>query len=126
VFFLGVRFIKVSTIYFIIGIGMGMFMSISHKFQYAPAHAHINLLGWTSLALIGIVYHFFPSVGNNLLAKISFWFYNIGLPIMMIGLVILESGNNSFESVIAVGASLTSIGVICFVINVFANIRKST
>ncbi|WP_047155375.1 cbb3-type cytochrome c oxidase subunit I [Aneurinibacillus tyrosinisolvens] len=91
----------------------------------APSHAHINLLGWTSLALAGIIYYLFPAAAENKLAKVHFWLHNVGLPVMMIGLVVLESGNPAVEPVIAIGASLTSIGVICFVINVLVNVKAS-
>ncbi|PLT32107.1 cbb3-type cytochrome c oxidase subunit I [Bacillus sp. V5-8f] len=122
---MGISFIKSSVVYFLIGIGMGMFMSITHKFQYAPAHAHINLLGWASLALMGLIYHFFPSTGENSLAKVHYWLYNIGLPIMMIGLLLIESGKTAFEPVIAIGASILSIGVIFFVVNVLINLKNN-
>jgi nitric oxide reductase large subunit len=123
---LGIRFIKIASVYFVIGIGMGMFMSITHRFQYAPTHAHINLLGWVSLAIIGFIYHIFPKAADNKLAKANFWLYNIGLPVMMIGLVLLESGYESVEPVIATGASVTSLGVLCFFINVLTNLKSST
>ncbi|WP_158555946.1 hypothetical protein [Peribacillus glennii] len=51
---MGVTSIISMAVYFLKGIGMGMFMPISQKFPYPPAHAHINLLKWTSLALMGL------------------------------------------------------------------------
>lgn len=122
---MGVRFLKIAVLYFLIGILLGMYMSITHQFQFAPSHAHINLLGWTSLALVGIIYHLFPQAGEMRLAKWHFWLHNIGLPIMMVGLVLMESGMVQYEPVVAVGASATVIGIILFVINVWLNVKST-
>lgn len=121
----GAKLIKIASIYFVVGICLGMFMSISHRFDFASVHAHINLLGWVSLALAGFVYHVFPKSAESVLAKIHFWLHNIGLPIMMIGLFILVSGIANTEPVIAVGGTLTSIGIIIFMINVLKNVSAA-
>lgn len=120
---MGINFLKISVVYFLIGIGFGMFMSITHKFEYASAHTHINLLGWASFALAGLIYHLFPSLAKNTLSKLHFWLANIGLPIMMISLIILVAGNKSAETFIAIGASILSLGTLCFVINVLKNLK---
>jgi cbb3-type cytochrome oxidase subunit 1 len=90
---MGVRLIKIAVVYFGIGVLFGMYMSITEQMQFAAVHAHINLLGWASLALAGIVYHLFPSAATTVLAKLHFWLHNIGLPVMMVGLALLLSGN---------------------------------
>ena len=123
---MGVRFLKIAVVYFLIGIAFGMFMSITHQFNHVASHAHITLLGWASLALAGLRYFFFPAAAETKLATIHFWLHNIGLPIMMIGLIILESGNPAVEPVIAVGGTLTSIGVLFFVINVLVNVKSAS
>lgn len=123
---MGIKFLKIAVVYFLIGIGFGMFMSITHKFQYAPSHAHINLLGWASLALAGIIYYLFPALAENKLGKTHFWLHNVGLPIMMAGLILLESGNGDVEPVIAAGATIMSVGIICFVLNVVFNLKDTS
>ncbi|MDQ0219289.1 cytochrome-c oxidase [Peribacillus cavernae] len=91
-----------------------MFMSISHKFQYRP-----------SLALAGIVYHLFPVLAQKRIGKLHFWLHNLGMPVMLLGLVLLESGNSAVEPFIAIGATIMSIGIICFVINVLVNLKST-
>lgn len=122
---MGIRLLKISAVYFLLGIILGMFMSITHQFSYAPSHAHISLLGWASLALAGIIYHLFPDAAQNKLATSHFWLHNIGLPVMMIGLIAFEAGKTAFEPVIAIGASLTSLGVVLFVINIFLHVKAN-
>ncbi|MDF2963012.1 MAG: hypothetical protein K0S39_4747 [Paenibacillus sp.] len=122
---MGVRLIKIASVYFVVGVFFGMFMSISHKFEYASVHTHINLVGWVSLALAGFVYHVFPKAAESVLGKIHFWLHNIGLPIMMIGLVLLVSGVPGTEPIVAAGGSLTAIAVLLFTINVLKNVSTA-
>ncbi|MGC5327693.1 cytochrome-c oxidase [Brevibacillus sp. SYSU BS000544] len=122
---MGARFLKIAVIYFLIGVFMGMFMSMTQQFQFAPSHAHINLLGWVSLALAGVIYVLFPKAGESRLGKWHFWLHNLGLPVMMIGLVVLESGNPTVEPVIVIGANILTVGIILFVINVLLNVKAS-
>ena len=49
-----------------------MYMSITHSYDYASVHAHVNLLGWASLALAGVIYVLFPAPGNPPPAKCIF------------------------------------------------------
>lgn len=122
---MGINFLKISVVYFIIGIGFGIFMSISHKFDYASAHAHINLLGWASFALAGLIYYLFPSLAENVLAKLHFWLANIGLPIMIISLLVYIAGNSSAETFIAIGSIILTLGILSFVINVLKNLKAA-
>lgn len=122
---MGIRLIKISVVYFAIGILLGYYMSISHSYVLTPVHVHINLLGWTALTLAGIIYHLFPSLSNNRFANVHFWLHNIGLPIMMISLAILVTTENQSILVgIAVGATLTVFGVLTFVWNVLRNLKE--
>ncbi|MEW9702189.1 cytochrome-c oxidase [Paenibacillus sp. SI8] len=120
---MGPKLIKIASLYFVIGVFFGMFMSITHKMEYASVHAHINLVGWVSLALAGLVYSVYQQAAETKLANIHFWLHNIGLPLMMIGLVLLISGVPNTEPVIAVGGTLTAIGVLLFVINIFRTVK---
>lgn len=121
---MSIPFLKVSVVYFVIGVLLGMYMSMSHV-NFTGVHAHVNLLGWVSGALAGVIYWLFPRTGSNVLAKIHFWVYNIGLPLMMIGLAFVLSGNMSLEMLIPIGATLVILSVILFAINVLVNVRSS-
>src|SRR3954454_17938931 len=63
-------FILTATACLIGGVSMGIFMGIAHDFQFAPVHAHLNLLGWTSLALFGLVYRAYPMLANSPIAMV--------------------------------------------------------
>ena len=59
---LPLRFLLVAVVAAMIGMGGGIFMAITHDFTLAPAHAHLNLLGWVSMALYGLFYRAFPEL----------------------------------------------------------------
>lgn len=122
---MGTTLMKIASVYFLIGIGLGYYMSIAHNYDLTGVHVHINLLGWMSLGMIGLMYHFFPSIGSNGLAKAHFWLHNIGLPIMMGGLaaMILTGNEAAFTPVVASGATVTVLGILLFVINVLKNLK---
>ncbi|KSU58731.1 cytochrome c oxidase [[Bacillus] enclensis] len=121
---MGIRLIKISVVYFMIGVLFGLYMSMTHDYSFTPVHAHINLLGWTALTLAGIIYHLFPAVSQTKLAKAHFWLHNIGLPLMMIGLFyLISSGNEGIIPVIAAGGVLTTLAVLLFGYNVLTKLK---
>lgn len=122
---MNVWFIRVAVVYLAIGVLFGLTMGIMEKFQFADVHAHINLLGWATLALAGVIYTLFPQAGNSKLAVWHFWFHNIGLPIFVVGLFLLAAGVQAIP-VVSVGAIVAIIGILIFLVNVLANVRPAT
>jgi hypothetical protein len=55
------------------GVSLGIYMGINKDFQLSPVHAHINLVGWASLALFGLIYRAYPELSGSRLAKVHFW-----------------------------------------------------
>jgi hypothetical protein len=51
-----------------LGIGMGM----AHDFRLMPVHAHTNLVGWASLALMGLTLRAWPSLAEGPVAVVQF------------------------------------------------------
>lgn len=121
---MGIKFIKISVVYFAIGVILGLYMSMVHDYALKGVHVHINLIGWASFALAGFVYHLFPSTSNNFYAKLHFWSSNIGLPMMMIALAVLILNGAQIATVFtAIGGVLVVFSVIMFAINVFLNLK---
>jgi hypothetical protein len=67
-----IAFLFLATLCLIVGVAMGIWMGIVHDFSLAPVHAHLNLLGWTSLALFGLVYRAYPALAASRLAAMHF------------------------------------------------------
>jgi hypothetical protein len=64
------QFLVLAALSLIVGVSLGIFMAASHDHQLMPVHAHINLVGWASLALFGLVYRAYPELGQRRLAKL--------------------------------------------------------
>lgn len=111
------RCLKIAGIYLLIGVWMGLVMGITQQFQFAPVHAHVNLLGWVSLGVIGLVYRAYPHVAQTALARWHFALHNMGLPIFMLSLYLMLSGHAEFKMGVMVGATTTVVAITLFVLN---------
>ena len=119
------RLIRIAVLYFVIGATMGIVMGIQHDFRLAPVHAHINLLGWASLAVIGVVYHAYPDAASTRLATMHFWIHNTALPVFMVGLALALTGHESFLPMAIAGAIVVFIGILVFAVNIWRTVRSA-
>lgn len=58
-------FLLLAAISLVVGVLLGIYMGLSKDFTLMPVHAHTNLLGWASLALFGLAYRAYPSLGMS-------------------------------------------------------------
>ena len=121
---MGIRFLKIAAIYLVIGVSMGLAMGITQNFALHPVHAHINLLGWATMALAGLIYVQFPRAAQTRLAKIHFWLHNLALPVMMVGLAFLLSGHDELVVLVEAGSTTMVVALVCFVVNICMNVRE--
>jgi cbb3-type cytochrome oxidase subunit 1 len=123
----GVNLIKIASIYMVVGLMIGIGMAVSGDHTLFPVHAHINLLGWATMAITGIIYVVVPALDGNRLSRFHFWLHNLGLPIMMVSLAFHLYGRvgEDAEKVIGVGSVLVFIGLLMFMVNVFKNVRTT-
>lgn len=123
---LGYHFIRISVLYFVVGVLLGLYMSMTYNFSFTGVHAHVNLLGWTSMTLAGILYVLFPKAGRSILGKIHFILHNIGLLIMMVALfTLVQTGNEALGPVIGIAGMTLIIGILLFAVNVFKNVNAA-
>lgn len=118
------RFIRHSVIYILIGISIGIYMAASHNHTLAPAHAHLNLLGYVSMALYALFYRAWPAAANDPLAKWHFWIANIGVVGLISSLIPLLLGYNAAEKFTAAFSFIVLAGMILFAIVVFRATAK--
>lgn len=117
--------LKLAVAYLLIGVVFGLVMGMTHRFEFVPVHAHLNLLGWATLGLAGVIYHLFPRAGGHWLGLVHFWLHNLGLPVFVVGLFFLQAGHAAAEPVVAVGATIAVVGILFFAINLFLNLKKA-
>ena len=122
---MGLNFLRIAVVYLFIGGLMGLGMGITEQFTLAPVHAHVLLLGWASLALAGIVYHLYPAASGTRLATMHFWLHNVGLPVFMVGLAMLLSGNATGGAITAAGATAVLVGLALFSTNVLVHAKPA-
>jgi hypothetical protein len=121
---LSVTWVRVAVVYFVVAVAMGVFMGASGDHSLYPLHAHLNLLGWVSMALFGLLGGIFPAIADNLLAKLHFWLYNIALPVMAFALFRVLRGNVGMEPLLGMASAATALAVLLFAGNVLFNLRK--
>jgi len=120
----GVIWLKLAVLYLILGISLGIAMGASQNFTLRPVHAHINLLGWTTMALAGLIYSVFPKAGESRLARLHFWLLNLALPVMMGALTLLLLGHMGIAPVLAIGEIVAALAILAFAANLFLNLKQ--
>lgn len=113
------RFLRVAVLYALLGMAIGLAMGISGDHRFYPAHAHMNLIGWVSLALYGLAYRAYPQFAQSRLALLHFWLANIGAFLLPIGVAGINAGHEAFEPVAGAGAIGTILGASIFAVLLF-------
>jgi hypothetical protein len=71
---------------------MGEAQCASEDFSARDAHAHLNLLGWVTLSLMGTFYALAGSARPKLLSWVNFVLSSVGVPLFVAFLVTLQTG----------------------------------
>ncbi|HVL76062.1 MAG TPA: hypothetical protein VM406_08600 [Noviherbaspirillum sp.] len=118
----GAIWLKLAVLYLIIGVAIGIMMGASQDFRLRPVHAHLNLLGWATMALAGLTYSVYEEAGRSVLARIHFWLANISLPVMGVSLSLILFGHTFVVPALIVSEVLAAAGVLVFAANLFLNL----
>jgi cbb3-type cytochrome oxidase subunit 1 len=108
------RFLLCAVGYVVIGMLLGMHMGAQQDFKLAPLHAHMNLVGWVTMALFAWFYNIVPAAAENKLAQIHFWIAQLGMILLIIGLYMVLNENMTGEPILIIGESLTAISMLIF------------
>ena len=106
-----------------IGVVLGNYMAAAPDYTLRPVHAHVNLLGWVSLALAGLIYKAYPAAATTRLALAHFWIMIAGLPVLLAALTWSVLGHPEVDPLLGATAMLVGFGVVLFTINVFRTVR---
>ena|SRR5689334_10977037 len=110
-----IGFLLLAALCLITGVSLGIAMGIAEDFQFAPLHAHINLVGWASLAIFGLVYKAYPALAQSRLGIAHFATSVLAVVIFLPGLYFALAHNMPVGAVI--GALLWLAGAVLFLIN---------
>lgn len=105
------------------GMSWGAYMGAKQDFTLAPAHAHLNLVGWASLALMGTFYALTGKGGR--LGWLNFALSTAAVLVMIPFLAMLLAGKPSAEGGVIVGSILAILGMLTFLFVVLSTWREA-
>ena len=111
------RFIQLAALCVTLGMALGIFMAASGDHTLTGAHAHLNLVGWVTLALFGIYYHLTPAAAAAGLAKTHFLVAAVGVVLMIPGIIIAILYEQAGLAV--AGSLVTLASMLIFLLTVF-------
>lgn len=111
------RWYRAAILYLTVAVILGVVMGVQENFLLRSVHAHVSLLGWVTLAVTGLIYHHWPQLGANLVARTHFWLHNGGLVAMAGGLGATLLGYVQAQPLIGLGSVLVASAVALFAFN---------
>lgn len=64
-------YLFLAALSMVAGVYIGMRMGLRHDYTLLPVHVHLNLVGWTSLALFGLSFRAVPELAQSRLAVVQ-------------------------------------------------------
>jgi predicted membrane channel-forming protein YqfA (hemolysin III family) len=101
-------FILIGLLYGLFGFAFGIWVGINEHFEQAHLHAHINLIGFASMVLFGLLYRAYPALAESKLATVHFVIYTLGAIIFLAGIPLAQTHQTI---VLAVVGSLSVLRV---------------
>jgi hypothetical protein len=111
-------FFATGALFALAGMIWGAVMAASGDFAVAPAHAHLNLIGWASMAIMGGFYALAGDRAPKALAWTSYACLTAATVIMAPSLALAVKGNQSVSPILAVAALLAIVGMASFLLSV--------
>ena len=109
--------LRVSIVLLLCGLVFGVIMGIRQDFTLVPAHAHLNLVGFVLMFLVGLYYRIVPAAGAGLLAKIQASLLIIGAIVFPMGIAHTLLGGT--EIFVIVGSLVVLAATALFALIVF-------
>ncbi|WP_099864445.1 hypothetical protein [Pararhizobium haloflavum] len=111
-----------AALYVAAGMIFGLYMAISHDHTLSPAHGHLNLVGWVTMAIFGIFYHLVPHAAQGMLPRVHFVLATVGLWLMVPGIALAIRGTT--EALAALGSIATFVSMVLFLVVVVRSHRR--
>jgi hypothetical protein len=118
------KWYRAAVIYLVAGAVLGSWMGLRENFQLHSVHAHLSLLGWVSMALIGLIYQGLPGLAVRRGGVLQFWLHNLALLATAGGLSAVRLGYPQAEPVLGVGSMLLLVALTMFAFNLVLGTRS--
>lgn len=116
-------FFTIAALCGLAGMVWGSHMGMSGDHSLHPAHAHLNLVGWVTLSIMGGFYALPGAPKAGVLAWVNLALSSAGAVLMAALLPQVLMQKMSGQIMIAAEVP-TILGMICFLINVLSSWRK--
>lgn len=103
----------------IVGILIGIAMAASHNHAVMPAHAHLNLLGWVALFLMGFFYRLHPALDASRMALVQTGVWILGTVVLVAAVAAIHLGQPAAEPAAAIGSLIVLAAMAMFAWLVF-------
>jgi len=117
-------FFTVAALCGLTGMIWGTWMGVHQSFELAPAHAHLNLLGWVTLAIMGTFYVLAGERAAGKLAWVNFALSASGVVVMTPMLAHLLMGNEALGPLMAIPELLVIGGMLAFIASIVRAWRR--
>ena len=122
---ISIVFFGAAVVYALAGIVLGMVMGATNDHSAMPLHAHINLLGWAGLAVMGAFYGIAGDRTPARLAWANFICSNVGNLMLLSMLALIVQGKEPILPILIPGEILIVVGMVLFGVAVLMVGRKS-
>ena len=113
---------RVSLAFFLVaalcglgGMAWGGYMGAQQDFTWRDAHAHLNLVGWVTLSVMGGFYALAGPARPKILSWINFALSVAGVAVFVSGLTMMAAGSQQALMALIPGSLLAMLGMACFV-----------
>jgi hypothetical protein len=108
--------LRVSTVLLLVGMTVGIVMGIQNNFTLAPAHAHLNLIGFVLMFLVGLYYRIVPVAGKGRLAGTQAGLHILGAIVFPPGIAVADLGGTPALAIAGSLIILTAMALFAFIV----------
>lgn len=119
-------FFVTGGLFVLVGMIFGMYMGANEDFRMAAAHAHLNLVGWVTMALYGGFYAMTARTMSKRLAWTNYLLSAVGVLFMIPALAMfLTSRDVSLVPFMMIGEILTVLSLLTFLVSAFRELFRN-
>lgn len=103
------NYILLGLVWVIAGMIFGIWLGAGNHLNYANSHAHMNLLGFVTSVLFGLLHWAYPALAKSRLAMPQFAVYQVGVLALVAGKFFVDGGKQ-IDPLLIGGSLITVLG----------------
>lgn len=96
---LDIWYIALALLFMLAGEGFGEWMARSHDHSVALVHSHIDVVGWASFALFGLIHRAYPGLAQSALALPQFLLAVASTVFLIGGMWVIWAAGDAFGAI---------------------------